>query len=165
MNAQFGSISHGTLRTEDLLESFADALRNISRQNLVEIADLKTSDAQFMQWFEAQSKRDQLIGSARTIDPDSEDAAELVNELIDALNEFAPSFGYFGTHPGDGSDFGYWLHEDWQQMMRDDDVTFVDAGDEIPEDASQVCFVTDHGNATFGYVGQDGKFVEVWSVV
>jgi hypothetical protein len=39
---------------------------------------------------------------------DSEDAQELLHDLTDDLNHHAPVNFYFGTHPGDGSDFGFW---------------------------------------------------------
>lgn len=88
-----GSISHGTLRTEDLLQAFADTLEN-----------LDPTDKYFA-----------LIREARAVDPDSETASYLVNEeLYDALNDLAPEGTYFGAHPGDGSDFGFWPVEEWE---------------------------------------------------
>jgi hypothetical protein len=40
---------------------------------------------------------------------ESEEIAFLVNEeLWDVLNDYAPEGYYFGSHEGDGSDFGYW---------------------------------------------------------
>jgi len=38
----------------------------------------------------------------------SEEASALLENLTDILNEVAPEDCYFGTHPGDGSDFGWW---------------------------------------------------------
>jgi hypothetical protein len=38
----------------------------------------------------------------------SEDAAALLENLFDILHEAAPEGCYFGAHPGDGSDFGWW---------------------------------------------------------
>jgi hypothetical protein len=38
----------------------------------------------------------------------TEDWVDEVNELMDDLERLAPEGYYFGAHPGDGSDFGFW---------------------------------------------------------
>ena len=38
---------------------------------------------------------------------------ELIATRMDELSAFAPVDHYFGAHPGDGSDFGYWMNGDW----------------------------------------------------
>lgn len=38
----------------------------------------------------------------------SEEASELVTILMDELSAIAPDGHYFGAHPGDGADFGFW---------------------------------------------------------
>lgn len=44
---------------------------------------------------------------------DSEECSYFLNEcLFDLLNGCAPDGFYFGAHPGDGSDFGFWEVED-----------------------------------------------------
>jgi hypothetical protein len=43
---------------------------------------------------------------------DSDDVMYLLEDLFDALNDHAPIGCYFGSHPGDGSDFGYWAHDE-----------------------------------------------------
>ena len=37
---------------------------------------------------------------------------EAVDELICQLDRLAPKGYYFGSHPGDGSDFGFWRYDD-----------------------------------------------------
>jgi hypothetical protein len=41
----------------------------------------------------------------------SEEVGYLYEELTEVLERYAPEGYYFGTHPGDGSDFGYWRDE------------------------------------------------------
>ena len=90
-----GTVSHGTLRNEDLLDTFSDALEDcITRNPALPLKHRETATT--------------LVWDAREAEPDSEIAGELINDLIDALNEFAPPGSYFGTLEGDGSDFGFW---------------------------------------------------------
>ena len=39
---------------------------------------------------------------------DSEEAIMLLDALFDTLDAYSPEDYYFGAHPGDGSDFGFW---------------------------------------------------------
>jgi hypothetical protein len=94
MIGEIGTISHGTLRTEDLLQAFADELKLLDMANEYE---------------SLLRKCNRIIKKG---DYDSEEAVYLVNEsLPDALNSFAPDDCYFGSHPGDGSDFGFWEYD------------------------------------------------------
>ena len=43
---------------------------------------------------------------------DSEVASHMLARLFDELDSLAPPGTYFGAHPGDGSDFGFWPLED-----------------------------------------------------
>lgn len=45
----------------------------------------------------------------------SEVADDALWALEDALNEVAPRGFYFGTHPGDGTDFGFWPDDYWAE--------------------------------------------------
>ena len=86
---QYGTVIHGTLRTQDLLEAFSEELNLRAGANQPESIAL-------------------LIVAAQGIDPDSDDAGYILEELFDTLNEYAPEGSYFGAHEGDGSDFGFW---------------------------------------------------------
>jgi hypothetical protein len=142
--ASLGSISSGTLRTEDLLPAFADALE-----------DLVNANGGF--W----ANRNLLIAEARAVDPQSDDADELVQELQDALQEFAPPYCYFGAHEGDGADFGFWVVSDLFENTRQYE---LERGGELPcaccFDGSEFLVVNDHGNATL-YAKQAirGRFI------
>ena len=101
--ASFGSISSGTMRTEDLLDTLTSELEHQVQRN----AKAWCSD-------QGRAQRDAylaLAAEANEIDYESEDcdqeaAEETLASLFDALNEFAPPYAYFGAHPGDGL-FGF----------------------------------------------------------
>lgn len=100
IHASIGTISHGTLRTADLLETFAGELESLVQRN----AQAWCSD-------EGRAQRDKymkLVGEAREVDIYSEAADDIRAELEDALQEFAPPNARFGAHEGDGADFGFW---------------------------------------------------------
>jgi hypothetical protein len=125
--ATVGSISHGTLRTIDLLRAFTFELSYLSGDyvELVNYAD----------------ERHEAIN----VDSDNETSedSELVNELIDALNELAPAYCYFGAHDGDGSDFGFWpLMDAIDELPRIKN----EEGETLPDEDH--CYVNDHGNVT-----------------
>ncbi len=95
-----GTISHGTLRTQDLLRAFS-----------AELARLKPFSC-FALLQEADGTAALLDGEP--VNADYEAAAEILIELEDELNEIATREGnfYFGTLEGDGSDFGFWQCEE-----------------------------------------------------
>lgn len=88
--AEPGEISCGTLREEDLLRRFATELETLLNKNNDYDPDV---------W--------EVIRDARR--HPTYDTLELLEDL---LNEFSPEGYYFGTHPGDGACFGFWLQED-----------------------------------------------------
>jgi hypothetical protein len=144
--AQLGSVSEGTLRTEDLLDSFAYELHYQLKRQTTRFPRAK---------YRALIREANKSGAA-----ESEFADDLVCELIDALGEFAPPYAYFGTHEGDGASFGYWPMD-----LEEFDGLRVNDTSEVPRDYSgEVLHVNDHGNATL-YVARRGKLSEVWGIV
>jgi hypothetical protein len=154
--ASFGTVSHATMRNEDLLDSFADELEYHVQRNAEE-------------WCSDQGRKERdaymtLIGEAREIeDYDSEEASEIVTELFDNLNAFAPPYAYFGATEGDGSDYGFWLSPDSLSYCFDG--LKVSDTSEVPQEYSgEVLHVNDHGNMTL-YVADRGNLTEVWGIV
>jgi len=82
---EIGTVSHGTMRLEDLIPTFIGTL---------------TVHGAFVP-----------AGIPTDGDDDyyaSEKAQWDLDALFDALDEIAPDGCYFGAHPGDGSDYGFW---------------------------------------------------------
>lgn len=143
--AQFGSISSGTMRSEDLIPAFASELQYLAPATATDHA--------------------RLVQEANDLEDHEEEADDVLEALFDALNDYAPAYGYFGAHVGDGADYGFWLCEDFQQMIKDDGGLEVADTSEVPDDyTGEVLHVNDHGNATL-YVADKGKLTEVWAVV
>lgn len=99
-----GSISHGTHRPQDLIPVFLDAIREVAPAHyegfmaapFPPVPAYVEDEGDDSEWW------------------DSEDARYLLESLFDTLDENAPDGTYFGAHPGDGSDFGFWDLDDEQ---------------------------------------------------
>ena len=131
-----GTISWGTLRNQDLIPSFMDVLLD---------HDLSTAHALQKEYREVFQNIDNDEFMAT-----SEDATYLVDALVDALNEIAPPFHYFGATDGDGSDFGFWADVDAVQesILHAEPVPNTDY--HVSMDDLVLWEVNDHGNVT-GY--------------
>jgi len=81
------TISHGTMRPEDLIPEFLEVLEELNP----EISESAK------RWNELAIQEVQ---------------SQFLSELFDLLNEEAPEGFYFGSHPGDGSDYGFWQMEE-----------------------------------------------------
>jgi len=94
-----GTVIHGTLRAQDLILAFSDALDAIDPE--------ATAKIRAEGW---------VPESAINDDDDawwsSEAPSWIMDDLFDALNDAAPDGCYFGTTEGDGSDFGFWEIEE-----------------------------------------------------
>ena len=128
VKAEVGSISHGTLRQPDLLNAFADTLASLDRtfddSEAKALATLLEIDSGYCAGL-----------------PDA--AAAVLDDLDDRLQGFAPPYCYFGAHPGDGSDFGFW--PDFDAI---DELPEVSDPNEVDDMGRECVFVNDHGNVT-----------------
>jgi hypothetical protein len=155
-HAQIGSIIHGTLLTADLLETFSSELDWHIRKARKELGDDNTELARLSKLVaEAQDilcADDRYEGPQGVPPTESGDAQDIVQELSDALNEFASPYCYFGAAEGDGSDFGFWPSmSSIEELPRIDDCD-ADKARELGEDC---IYVNDHGNVTV--FGADGS--------
>lgn len=96
------SLSHGTLRNYDLINCFLDLI-----ENTPEYEQMLASPGSPVH--PAQSR----LGDERDPWWGSEEACDFLSMLFDVLDVYAPKTYYFGAHPGDGSDFGYWKLEEY----------------------------------------------------
>jgi len=161
---QLGSISHGTLRTQDLLPAFLETLT--ARGGKVP-DDLECGKhIEYLNWpsldTTACDDDDKFWGS--------EGAMWDMEALTDALQALCPPFVYFGTLEGDGADFGFWpdmdsLNEALQPGRKFAEYQRADMpfpkGESILPGDGVIVHVSDHGNVTV----MDMDRNVLWSVV
>lgn len=100
MNVTLGTVSHGTMRPEDLIPTFIEEIRHI-------LTDPDSDDLRILGTIDQLEKDTQEPGYF-----DTESSQFDLDDLFDLLNTLAPEGYYFGSHPGDGSDYGFWECED-----------------------------------------------------
>lgn len=161
--AVIGSISHGTLRNEDLIEAFSGHLEVLLDMQQTDSYDPEHKHAKIM--MEAQSLGEDF-------DYDSELASDIVEELSTTLEEYAPPFCYFGATEGDGSDFGFWFNSsEFESACRDGDVLKINDLARVDEvhnckvKPDWIAVVNDHGNVTIYSYQLKVEWTEVLSVV
>jgi hypothetical protein len=101
-----GTVIQGTHREDDLIPAFAAELAERDLDGLREIEDIYANVFHYLANMPAHGPMSVMYDAPEDI---REDAAYLAFEVLpDALDASAPDGFYFGTHPGDGSDIGYW---------------------------------------------------------
>lgn len=149
-----GSISHGTMRWEDLIPEFASTLKDLAERQKKAAPSFKNDFTDILK------QADYVCENEHQTDIDPYD---VLYELMDYLGEFSPPFCYFGAHEGDGSDYGFWpLNEtDMKKHIENCDGIIVDDLSEVPEGfKGYVLLVNDHGNVS---LYRDNR--EIWSIV
>ena len=101
IKVQIGTVSHGTLRLQDLIPAYLTALSLYDSAAYAQVS---------------YGMHPLLPSYAREDESDpwwtSDDAIWALETLEDHLGTIAPEGTYFGAHEGDGSDFGYWPEPD-----------------------------------------------------
>lgn len=147
MDLPIGSISHATLRSQDLAQAILDEWG-------IALDDSLISDLEHI----AHDKR---------IEDTSTDS-EVINDAIDCANEWAPAFCYAGMHIGDSSDLGIWPDfdaiEESEEVIKISDLSELDAMSPCESSAEYALHVNDHGNATLYRLTLGGP-VELWAIV
>jgi len=148
-----GSYSHGTLRNEDLADTLRDMLLS-------------------MEHSESDTIVQELGAIADNEGRDEEYDSEVINDAIDMLDDYAPTFCYVGFHEGDGSDLGVWFnHEAFEAACRDGEILKLSDSSELDDMPKAdiaafdyIAIVSDHGNVSL-YTVKVSLGDEVFSIV
>ncbi len=98
------SISHATMRNEDLIPTFLHYLFILNPDKAHQIWK---SDAELL-----TALCDKNTGKEGAAYWETDAAGEVCNQLFDELDAVAPTGFYFGANAGDGSDYGFWQSEE-----------------------------------------------------
>lgn len=154
-NYPIGSVSSCTMWPQDLFEAFTSELQSLNPKRYEEFAKEYSDVFAIEDYDDMTEEQDESLGYA-------------VESLFDILNEFAGPYFYFGAHPGDGADYGFWFCDDsFNDAVHSGEVIKVDDlpdFEKLREDYGNweyVAVITDHGNVTL----YDLNGVEVWSIV
>jgi len=149
-----GTVSHGTLKTEDLFEAVYGEARAL-KMSREDRAKARRLEREFRPW-----REDQDI-----------DGPEILDNLWDLVNQYAPPYLTLRAHEGDGSDIGWWPEIDLMEedvLFGDGRIAKVPAGEPWPlhewegDIPKYVMEVNDHGNVSLKW-GCNGR--EIWSCV
>jgi hypothetical protein len=136
---QLGPISSDTTRTEDLLDAVIGETEHLFGAHANMPTELRKAE-----------------GAAVAItNYDSEDAGYALDELIDALDEYAPPHVRLGMNEGDGADFGWWATD--FEGCHTVPINFGNHGENTFVDTECQLYVevNDHGNTTVRQLGGD----------
>ena len=142
-----GSVSSGTMRPEDLIPDFMWELRHQ--------APCKREHRALLTEIKSRMEADDYY--------ESEESGWDLESLFDALDDYTPPYFYFGAHPGDGADYGYWLSESFEDDF--DGLKVSDTADIPSTYYGEVLVVNDHGNMTLYRRAYNRRLVVLWELV
>lgn len=111
------SVSRATLRHCDLIQAFEDFLNEESKITVIMSADqivpeyVKHVDRPDCIFLDVMEDDDLETMIDNLNEDDMMQISFYIEELCDLLEDIAPDDCYFGSHVGDGSDFGFWMLE------------------------------------------------------
>ena len=108
-NEFLGTVSHGTMRPQDLIPQFLRAIAVIAH---AKPAGFNYNHAAALQVAHLHSVPNWVVDEGDSCPWwDEEESGWLLETLFEGLASVAPEGYYFGAHPGDGSDYGFWKGE------------------------------------------------------
>lgn len=128
------SVSHGTLREQDLIPTFAKIIEEF----------IKLGGEPAENW-DVLKEEIAALCSKDEEDPEwrSDNTSWVLNEdLFSALENIAPAGYYFGAHEGDGSDFGFWSYCAKEEGGFCDECPHADKPDMCSETDCEINFPT-----------------------
>jgi hypothetical protein len=170
-----GSVSSATMRPEDLIPTFTAELEYQLKHGPRVSRETRKAHTALAREINARMESEDYY--------DSESADFDLESLSDALDAYAGPYFYFGAHPGDGCDYGFWLSEDWDQDFVDamhngkealrkpwaeedypGGIRVSDLADVPKWFRGEVAVVNDHGNCAL-YVKTARTLRVIWEVV
>lgn len=131
--AKLGSVSHGTMRPEDLIPCLCEEyLALFARTGRRTVSPTVRRVRRIAKQFDRENTEYDFFTEGFL--------NESLEFLFDAMQEYAPPLASFGAHEGDGSDYGYWL--------ADPDLTELAASCETPV-YDDLAMVPEHYVGTF----------------
>tara|TARA_R110002012_G_scaffold306476_1_gene511211 strand:- start:203 stop:700 length:498 start_codon:yes stop_codon:yes gene_type:complete len=158
-----GSISEGTLKTEDIGNNLIWHMDRLDLDN-TDLVLFKKLKKEFSEEIEHLEESEEEY---------SEKLENIFDEIKEIADNYTPDYCYLRMHENDGADFGVWvvseLFEDTRQGSYDGMVyrstVHTNGVDEpVPEEYSHYLAVNDHGNCTLW--SRDGdSWKECWAIV
>ena len=97
------TVIQGTLRTEDLVDAFTDEYERLGG---------KSSNVELFRSHLLLPEGEGGWDGKGYVYSREEELAYDLEALFELLSELAPDGTTFGSHPGDGADFGFWTYEE-----------------------------------------------------